>query len=66
MGNDRNLKEFSSTIAAVIRRLRIIIKDAENTDLDSAVTLMRVRENADIVLNYMNKMHEALEPDESG
>ena len=66
MGNDRNLKEFSSTIAAVIRRLRIIIKDAENTELDSEVTLMRVRENADIVLNYMTKMHQALEPDETG
>ena len=66
MGNDRNLKEFSSTIAAVIRRLQIIIKDAENTDLDSEVTLMRVRENADIVLNYMKKMRQALEPDETG
>lgn len=52
MGDDRSLKEFSSTIAAVIRRLQIIIRDAENTNLDSEVTLMRVRENADIVLNY--------------
>ena len=66
MGNDRHLKEFSSTIAAVIRRLQIIIRDAENTDLDSEVTLMRVRENAGIVLNYMNKMRQALEPDETG
>ncbi len=66
MGNDRKLKEFSSTIAAVIRRLEIIIKDAENTDLNSEVTLMRVRENAGIVLNYMNKMRQALEPDEPG
>ena len=60
MGNNLDLRDWSSSIAEVIVRLRTIIRDAENTELDCEVTLMRVRENADIALEFMDQMHQAL------
>ena len=65
MGKNRDLLEFSSTIEEVIGRLRRIMSDVESKETNRELTLMRVRENADIALEFMNSMHQALEPDKT-
>lgn len=65
MGKDRDLREFSSTIAEVVGRLRSIVRDVDNKEMNRELTLMRIRENADIALRFMASMHRALEPDET-
>jgi hypothetical protein len=65
MGKNRDLLEFSSTIDEVIGRLRNIMRDVENKEMNRELRLMSVRENANIALEFMNSMHQALEPDKT-
>jgi hypothetical protein len=65
MEKNLDLRDWSSSIAEVIGRLRTIIRDAENSEINHEMTLMRVRENADIALEFMDQMREALKPDET-
>jgi hypothetical protein len=63
MGKDRNIKEFSSTIAEVVGRLRMMISDLDNEEMSRELMLMRIRENADVALRFMESMHRAIESD---
>ena len=65
MEKDRNINEFSSIIAEVVGRLRSIVSDLENTEMNRELTLMRTRENADVALRFMESMHRAIGPDET-
>lgn len=65
MGKDRTLREFSSTIAEVVGRLRSIVADLDNKGMNPELTLMRVRENADVALRFMDSMHRAIRSDET-
>jgi hypothetical protein len=65
MGKDRNIREFSSTIAEVVGRLRNIVSDLDNKEMNRELTLMRTRENADVALRFMESMHRAIGTEET-
>jgi hypothetical protein len=60
MGEDRNIREFSSSIAEVVGRLRTIANDLDNKEMSRELVLMRIRENADVALRFMESMHRAI------
>jgi hypothetical protein len=63
MGKDRDIREFSSTIAEVVGRLRQMVSDLDNNEMSRELILMRIRENADVALRFMESMHQAVETD---
>jgi hypothetical protein len=61
-----DLREYSSTMAEVVARLQSIIRDAEDDRMSVDLRLMRVSEHANVALEFMQSIQQALGTDETG